>query len=175
MYSYINPRKKAIISRATKMWLIFFIVMATLVLGYGIYLRLKASSLESKLEEQKKASQTLLSSLNGFKDEYKTLQMKLILAKEINGSNQLLKKSVKNLFNLVPDQIVLDKVTMKKDSLEIVGQTTTKDAYRLLLEPPLKSIFSSSEVNFEFDGRIGRYRFTSINKIEKEKCTDGKK
>ncbi len=173
MYSYIAPRKKTIMSRATKMWLFFFIFASILIFSYGIYLYLRSGKFENRLHNQQKANQTLNSSLNDLQKEYKSLQMKLILAKEINGSNQLLKKSVKNLFNLVPDQIVLEKVTMKRDSLEIEGLSTTKDAYRLLLEPPLRSIFGTSEVNFKFDGRVGRYRFVSVNKIKKS--SNGKK
>jgi Tfp pilus assembly protein PilN len=166
MYSYINPRNKPLISKAAKIWMIFgFIILGGLA-GYTIYLFSKTSKMQELIDDRSKTKNTLLSSISDLEDEYKILKMKKMLSSEIASSNTLLKKSVKNLFDLVPEQIMFEKVVMKRDRLEIEGITSTKDAYRLLLEPPLKSIFDKSEVSFKFDGRIGRYRFKSINSMK---------
>ena len=88
-----------------------------------------------------------------------------------------MKNSIKNLFDLVPDQITLTKEVMEKDLLNLEGITQTKDTYRLLLEPPLKSIFNTSKVDFTFNRQIGKYLFKSINSVSEEskELADGKK
>jgi Tfp pilus assembly protein PilN len=165
MYSYINPRNKPIVSKTAKIWIFFGFLILSGLLGYTAYLFSKTANIEKEIEVQNRTKETLTSSINSLEEEFRILKMKKILSSEIASSNLLLKKSVKNLFDLVPDQIRLERVVMKKDSLVIDGITSTKDAYRLLLESPLKSIFDESEVSFKFDGRIGRYRFKSINRM----------
>jgi len=85
--------------------------------------------------------------------------------KGVIQSNELLKSSIKNLFDLVPDQITLTSVVMEKESLIIKGITKNKDSYNLLLLPPLKSIFNDSKVSFSHMPN-GQYSFESINKID---------
>ncbi len=166
MYSYKEPRAKPLFDRATKMWLLFVLFSLFGVIGYGIYLYYKSSQFSQELESLKTTNNSLTSEVAKLEKELKILQMQDILVKEVDRSNKLLNNSIKNLFNLVPDQIVLTKVFMKKDTLRLEGLTSTKDAYRLLLEPPLKSIFEDSKVNFEFNSVIGKYKFISINKAE---------
>ena len=91
------------------------------------------------------------------------------LGEEIYTRNILLKESMKNLFDLVPDKITLNRVIIKKDSLIIYGKTPTKDTFNFLLSAPLKSIFSSSNTMFYLT-KNGWYNFVSTNKIT---TTDG--
>jgi hypothetical protein len=86
------------------------------------------------------------------------------VAEEIYANNIILKDSIKNLFDLVPDQITLNKVIMEKNSLVIYGITPTKDTYNFLLSAPLKSIFHTSQTIFYLTDK-GWYNFVSTNKI----------
>ncbi len=86
------------------------------------------------------------------------------LAEEIFSNNTLLKESMKNLFDLVPDQITLKKVEMERNSLILYGVTPTQDTFNFLLAAPLKSIFHTSNTNFYLT-KEGWYNFVSFNKI----------
>ena len=87
------------------------------------------------------------------------------LAEEVYASNTVLKESMKNLFDLVPDQITLSRVLMDKDSLIIYGITPSKDTYNFLLGSPLRSIFYSSNTLFYLRDD-GWFRFVSVNKSQ---------
>jgi Tfp pilus assembly protein PilN len=176
MYSYKAPRKKPLFSRDSLLWMIFVGIVTAALVAFGLYLYVKSSAYEEKLKEVEASNKVLSQSVISYEKEMKILKMQEVLAKEIKSSNELLKNSIKNLFDLVPDQIVLTKVVMQKDFLDLEGTTPTKDTYRLLLEPPLKSIFNSSKVNFKFNGFIGKYEFKSLNSISDEgiEAQDGK-
>jgi len=179
MYSYKEPRKKHILDSTTKMWLVFLSTILAGLFAYGIYLYKKSSTFNEELVSIQNQNKLLSNSVNSLNKELRELKRQKILSIEVAKSNKLVSNSIKNLFNLVPDQIVLSKVFMEKDQLRLEGISSTKDAYRLLLEPPLKSIFEESSVKFEFDPRLGRYRFVSVNKAQtvsnKNGSEDGKK
>ncbi len=166
MHSYKVPRKKPLFSKDSMLWIFFVSVISISLLGFGLYLRYKTYKLTSVVEEKKTVHQTLSEKVAAYEKELKIHKMQRTLSKEVKASNGLLKNSIKNLFDLVPDQIVLTKVMMQKDMLNLEGLTPTKDTYRLLLEPPLKSIFSSSQVSYQFNGRKGRYEFKSVNRMD---------
>jgi len=169
MYSYKTPRKKRFFSRDSILWMSFVSIISFALLVFGLYLFYKSSLYQGDLQEVESSNEVLSKSVIEYEKELKILTMQKILVDEVKKSNTLLKSSIKNLFDLVPDHIVLTKVVMHKDLLDLEGTTPTKDTYRLLLEPPLKSIFNSSKVNFRFDGFIGKYVFKSINSMGEEK------
>ena len=166
MYSYKNPRSKPLFDPLTKMWIIFLSAILMALLSYVIYLYVKSHTFNNEIEMIERKNETLLNSVTSLEKELKILKTKKALAQKISKSNKLVGNSIKNLFNLVPDQIILSKVVMKRDMLRLEGQSFTKDAYRLLLEPPLKSIFEFSSAKFKYDPKIGSYRFVSINKSQ---------
>jgi len=173
MYSYKEPRKKHLFSKDSLLWIFFVSVVSLALIVFGSILYYKSSGYKSQLTEVESSNKLLSQSVIEYEKEIKILKMQKILSEEIKSSNKLLKNSIKNLFDLVPDQIVLTKVLMQKDLLHLEGTTPTKDAYRLLLEPPLKSIFNSSKVNFKFNAYIGKYEFSAINSVDVEK-SEGK-
>jgi len=174
MYSYKTPRSKPLFDPMTKMWILFLSAIFLGLLSYGIFLYIRSDNFNSEIEEIKKRNEKLSKSVNSMEKELKYLKSKKVLAQKILKSNILVENSIKNLFNLVPDQITLSKVIMEKDMLRLEGLSFTKDAYRLLLEPPLKSIFESSNVKFKYDPQIGSYKFISINKTQLTKQEDSK-
>jgi hypothetical protein len=93
------------------------------------------------------------------------------MGEEIYTRNNILKDSMQNLFDLVPDQITLKRVIIDKNSLKIYGRTPNKDTFNLLLSAPLKSIFNSSKTMFYLDSK-GWYNFVSINKMLSEDEVD---
>jgi len=177
MHSYKTPRKKPLFSRDSLLWILFISVIFIALVTFGSYLYYKSSGYHDKLTEVESSNKILSESVISYEKEMKILKMQNVLSQEVKSSNKLLKNSIKNLFDLVPDQITLTKVVMEKYTLHLEGTTFTKDSYRLLLEPPLKSIFNSTKVNFKFNGMIGKYEFISINNMNEDgqEGIDGKK
>jgi hypothetical protein len=138
------------------------------LLGFGIFINYKSSFYIKMLEESSDINIEYKDNINSIKKEFKIINMQQELYNEVESNNLILKKSVKNLFDLVPDQITLTDVVMKREELILKGYSTTKESYTLLLEPPLRSIFDKSQVAFTKDDR-GYYRFISKNIIEKGK------
>jgi len=166
-YSFIRPRKKEIIDIISKMWLIFIAVVIVILFGFDLLIKLKVHSL-------KKQTRNYIVKIRKANDISKKLQKNIIfltkeksVAEDIYASNTILKESIKNLFDLVPDQITLKKVIMKKDSLTLYGISPSKDTFNFLLGSPLKSIFQSSNTIFYLNSD-GWYRFVSSNKIINE-------
>ncbi len=163
-YSFIKPRHKEIIDTISKMWLAFIAIVIIILFGFDLLIKLKVHSLKNQTKNYIiKAQQANTIS--------KKLQKKIIfltkeksVAEDIYAQNSILKESIKNLFDLVPDQITLKKVIMKKDSLVLYGISPSKDTFNFLLGSPLKSIFQSSNTIFYLN-KDGWYRFVSSNKI----------
>ncbi len=168
MHSYKTPRKKPLFSKDSLLWIMFVSVTFLALVGFGSYLYYKSSKYQAKLTAVESSNKVLSKSVISYEKEMKILKMQSLLSQEVKSSNMLLKNSIKNLFDLVPDQVTLTKVVMEKYTLHLEGTTHTKDTYRLLLEPPLKSIFSTSKVSFKFNGAIGKYEFISINSMHED-------
>jgi hypothetical protein len=118
------------------------------------------------LEDSDADNKVLSRKVHSLKSDIQILNMQKELHKEVIDTNLIIKESVKNLFDLVPDQITLTDVVMEKDSLTLKGYAISKETYTLLLEPPLKSIFDESRVSFSTNKR-GFFQFVSKNSMQK--------
>lgn len=168
-YSFIEPRKKHLFSTFSKIWILFISFISLLLIAFGIFLLIKIA-LYKKDTVTTNNERVALENQIDKKDNYmEYLLRQKSLGEEIYSRNTLLKDSMKNLFDLVPDQITLERVIIKKDSLIMYGKTPTKDTFNFLLSAPLKSIFSTSNTMFYLT-KEGWYNFVSTNKIT---TTDG--
>ena len=84
---------------------------------------------------------------------------------DVMNTNILIRDSLKNLFDLVPDQITLTKAIIDTQDITLYGITPSKDVYNFMLRPPLESIFNDSEVAFYALGN-GWFRFVSKNRAK---------
>jgi hypothetical protein len=139
------------------------------LITFGIFLLVKIAIYKKDTITVNNERVMLDKKINDKDDFMEYLLRQKSLGEEIFSSNILLKDSMKNLFDLVPDQITLSRVIIKKDSLIIYGKTPTKDSFNFLLSAPLKSIFSTSNTMFYLTSQ-GWYNFVSTNKIT---TTDG--
>ncbi len=163
-YSFIRPRPKPLLSTFSKIWILFIAFVSFLLISFDIFLIVKihmfkkdtTSAIQTRISLEKEIDKT---------DEYmEYLLRQKSLAEEIYARNSVLKESMKNLFDLVPDQITLRKVIIGKNSLILYGKTPTKDIFNFLLSAPLKSIFNSSNTVFYLT-KEGWYNFVSTNKV----------
>lgn len=168
-YSFIEPRKKPLVSSFSKIWILFISFVSVLLILFGFFLLFKIHSYKIDAIKIKNDRVLLEKNINKKDDYMEYLLRQKSLGEEIFTRNTLLKDSIKNLFDLVPDKITLNRVIIKKDSLIIYGKTPTKDTFNFLLSAPLKSIFSTSNTMFYLTNN-GWYNFVSTNKIT---STDG--
>ncbi len=163
-YSFIRPQRKSLLSIFTKVWLVFIFCVALILGGFSLFIVYKTSDYrqEAVLIDQERMA--LEQDIDAIDHQIGFILRQKAIAEEIYANNVVLKDSMKNLFDLVPDQITLNKVIMDKASLIIYGTTPTKDTFNFLLAAPLKSIFHTSDTIFYLTNE-GWYNFVSTNKI----------
>ena len=88
----------------------------------------------------------------------------------IAKQNLMLKDSIINLFEMIPEQITLNKIQMEQYQLTLYGTTPSKQIYTFLLEVPLRSIFNQSRADFYLLYN-GWYNFVSVSKLNQEEKT----
>ena len=164
-YSYIEPRKKILISAEVGLILSFFAMLFIFIIGVIIYLSFKIDMFDSKkvafnhqIEQTKYYTESIAQDIN-------IINSSTLLSAKLQQKNLFFLKSVKNLLELVPDQITLSKLEMEKSKLTIYGVTPTKDIYNLLMLAPLRSIFDQSYTSF-FIQENGWYKFVSYNSMD---------
>ncbi len=166
-YSFITPRKKPLLDSFSWLWTGFIVLMSIGLIAFYLFMLHKTDIYRQEYSQKAEKNEKLKRELADIRKKLKIDKMQIALHHEVQSANTLLEKSIRNLFDLVPDQITLKKVVMEKESLFLTGITPTKDAYNLLLAPPLKSIFNQSEVKFTPIGKEG-YLFESRNSIKHE-------
>ncbi|MBV5277864.1 MAG: hypothetical protein J0647_02285 [Campylobacteraceae bacterium] len=163
-YSFITPRQKNFFSLFTKLWVSFIALMVIFMLTFNFYISVEAKSFKQGVVELTSAREELENKIDKDDEEISLILRQKALCEEIFSNNTLLKESMKNLFDLVPDQITLKKVEMERNSLILYGVAPTQDTFNFLLAAPLKSIFHTSNTTFYLTEE-GWYNFVSINKI----------
>jgi len=162
--SFIAPRKKHLFSMFTKVWIFFIFFIFVFLNVFNLFIMYKNSDYKSNAKNLDTQRAVLEKNIDNIDDKISFVLRQKAVAEEIYANNTILKDSIKNLFDLVPDQITLSKVIMKKDTLVIYGITPTKDVYNFLLAAPLKSIFHTSNTMFYLSSD-GWYHFVSTNRI----------
>ncbi len=163
-YSFIKPRKKYLFSMFTKLWLIFISFVVIALNLFNFFIIYKNSDYKNSAKELDANRAVLEKEIEKVNGQIGFILRQKALAEEIYANNIVLKDSIKNLFDLVPDQITLSRVIMKKNSLVIYGTTPTKDTFNFLLAAPLKSIFHKSNTVFYLT-KGGWYNFVSTNEV----------
>ncbi|MBN1840521.1 MAG: hypothetical protein JW802_10825 [Campylobacterales bacterium] len=167
MRSFIAPRPKPFLSLFSKMWIVFIALMSLFMLMFNFYIVFEMRSFKQGMIDLTKEREMLEVKIDENDAMIGSILRQKALAEDIFSNNTLLKDSMNNLFDLVPDQITLKKVEMQKDSLILYGISPTQDAFNFLLAAPLKSIFHTSQTTFYLT-KEGWYNFVSINKIMSE-------
>ncbi len=165
--SFIQPRKKRLLDRISTLWLGFIIFVAVGLIIFGVLIHYKSSFYIKMLENLHQQNSAQIKKVKELRKEVVLVQMQGKLQKEVTEANRVLKESIQNMFDLIPDQITLTKVVMQKESLYLKGYTDSKESYKLLLEPPLKSIFTQTKVKFT-KGEEGKTVFESFSTISEQ-------
>ena len=166
-YSFIKARPKHLVGPEWKLVLFFFgAAFFILFSTYGFLVYKNAAFKNDIARLDTKASQ-LKRSMVLMDTELAFIEKRSGHAEQIFTANAVLKESIENLFDLIPDRIILSQVEMRDDALVMYGVTPNKEVYEFLLQAPLRSIFHQTHSRF-YPIDNGWYSFVSTSYIEKE-------
>lgn len=166
-HSFITPRPKKMISSELRLVLFFFIVTIGMLVGTYLFLYYKVYDFTNEHKEMEQKEKELNRSILQMEKEIKTIDKEANIAEQIITNNTVLKESIRNLFDLVPDDITLDRAELDVSSLILYGVTPNKDTYEYMLHAPLRSIFHRTYTSF-YPVENGWYRFVSTNYLDDE-------
>lgn len=165
--SYIQPKSKQVLSDEMQLVILFFtITIAMLFLTYG-FLKLRNYTFEKSMTRIEAKKVELKTATQKMQHQIQIVEQESDRAEKVVTENSVLKESVKNLFDLVPDRIILTEVELNKNSLVMKGITPSKDVYEFLLQAPLRSIFNNTYTSF-YQANNGWLSFVSTNTLDEE-------
>ncbi len=166
-YSFIKPRPKSIVSPEFKLLFFFFsITIGMLLLSYS-FLTIKTLMYENSIQEMIAKGERLKGNIVSMHEEIAFVKIEKRHAEGVYTENTVLKESIHNLFDLVPEKITLSQALLKEDELVLYGVTPSKEVYEFLLQAPLRSIFHRSYTSY-YAMPNGWYSFVSKNYLDRE-------
>ncbi len=166
-YSYIVPRKKTILSSEMILVLTFFAITFMMLIFTYLFIFYKDYRYIETKKELAIEKEQLIKNVEDMKSKILFIQEQKALSETIHTKNIVLKDSIKNMFDLVPQRIVLSQVHILENGLIFYGVTPTKDVYNFMLYAPLKSIFHKTYTSF-YPADGGWLNFVSSNYIDTE-------
>jgi len=165
--SFITPKRRKYLDLESKILIAFLIVTGCIIIAFAIFLSVQAFSKNSNIKSMQKEIAVMEAEIESYDFEYSQIKELQLKADEVYTANELLRGSIRNLFDLIPDQITLTKSIMEKDRLILYGVTPSKEVYNFMLLSPLKSIFHENRTTF-YSLENGWYRFVSVNLLHNE-------
>jgi hypothetical protein len=166
-YSYIKPRAKTALTPEIKLLVSFFsMTLVMLFLTYGFLLYKDYTFTNDKISYTQER-EDLSHLIEEMKNEIVYIEKQNALSQKIYTQNTVLKDSITNLFDLVPQRITLSEAKLLKNGLVLYGITPNKDVYSFMLQAPLRSIFHRTYSSF-YPAKNGWLHFVSTNYIDDE-------
>lgn len=165
--SFTRPRPKRLVSPELRLVLFFFGVTFLMLGTTYAFLLYKGYAFERDIVDIDMKTAQLKDDIKAMDTKIAFIEEESTKAEQIFTANTVLGESIKNLFDLVPERIVLSKADLKKDSLVLYGITPNKEVYDFLLHAPLRSIFHRTYSSF-YPIEDGWYRFVSTNYLDEE-------
>lgn len=166
-YSYIKPRIKSVFTPELQLLTVFFgITLMMLFLTYFFLLFKDYRFTQNRLDVIEER-QNIKTEINFMQERITFIQKESLLAENIFTKNTVLKDSISNMFDLVPERITLSEANLLENGLILYGITPNKDVYNFMLQAPLRSIFHRTYSSF-YPAENGWVRFVSTNYIDKE-------
>jgi len=166
-YSYIKARKKSLFTPEMQLLSVFFgITIMMLMFTYTFLLFKDYRFTQDKITIITQRESASLE-IQEMEDKISFIQKEDILSEGIFTKNTVLKDSISNMFDLVPERITLSEAKLLENGLILYGITPNKDVYNFMLQAPLRSIFHRTYSSF-YPAQNGWLRFVSTNYIDKE-------
>lgn len=169
--SFTSARPKKVFADDTKMWLVFVSICLTAVIGADQYLVYQTGRMTDQRERAEVKIRADRNETAAAEEELAKIKRGVEQIQNVGAANVLLRDSIQNLFDIVPDPITLSRIEMNETTLTLQGTTPTREVFNYMLYPPLKSIFKTTRTSFSVHG--GGYVFTSVNQKETNATSDG--
>ena len=166
-YSYLKPRRKTPLTPELKLILTFFSITLFMLCSTYLFLLFKDYRFASEKQEILQTRYDLNVSIAQMKEQVRSIEVEKLLSEKIYTQNSVLKESIMNLFDLVPERITLSRASLLENGLILYGVTPNKDVYNFMLQAPLRSIFHKTYSSF-YPAQNGWYSFVSTNYIQDE-------
>ena len=166
-YSYINKRKKNIFSPELQLLFSFFSITLFMLFLTYLFLVFKDYRFAQEAREMVNKRADIERSIASMKAQITFIEKEVLLSERIHTKNTVLKDSISNLFDLVPQRITLSEASLLKNGLILYGVTPNKDVYNFMLQAPLRSIFHRTYSSF-YPTPNGWLRFVSTNYTDNE-------
>jgi len=172
-HSFIAPRTKRLISGELRLVLFFFTITIAMVVGTYLFLGYKTYDFAQDRKTIAQEEALLKRSIIQMEEEIQTIEAEAKIAEQVTTENTVMKESIRNLFDLVPEDITLSRAELESRSLILYGTTPNKDTYEYMLHAPLRSIFHRTYTSF-YPIENGWYRFVSTNYLDDETAEEVK-
>jgi len=141
-YSYIKYRKKTIFTQKVKTLFIVFYIIIFILFSIYVFFIFQDYKFSKQLQQILAKTTQLETQIDKLNKQIKHIKQTSIFYEKIYTKNILLKDSIKNIFNLVPQQIVLSKAIISDSMLILEGVTQSKSIYNSMLQTPLSYIYT---------------------------------
>jgi len=169
--SYIKPRKKSAITQEIQLMFTFFSITILMLFITFVFLAFKDYTFAADSRDIHNERVSIEKNLQVMKSDISYIEKQKQFSQTIYTKNSVLKDSISNLFDLVPQRITLSEAKLLENGLILYGITPNKDVYNFMLQAPLRSIFHRTYSSF-YPAENGWYRFVSTNYTDKEEELD---
>ena len=166
-YSYIEPRKKTPFTQEVQLVVAFFSITIIMLFSTYLFLLYKDYNFQKDQNQILAKQVELKKSITNMKQKIEFINKQEALGEQIYTQNSVLKDSIANLFDLVPQRITLSEAKLLKNGLILYGITPNKDVYNFMLQAPLRSIFQETYSSF-YPTKNGWLRFVSTNYMKED-------
>ena len=166
-YSYIKPRKKTFITKDIQLIFTFFSVTIFMLFSTYAFLLFRDYRFEEDIADIKRQKEELKANIAKVDNHIAVIEKQSMFSEKVFTKNSVLKDSINNLFDLVPNRITLSEAVIMQNGLILYGITPNKDVYNFMLNAPLRSIFHRTYSSF-YPVENGWLRFVSTNYIDEE-------
>lgn len=170
-HSFITPRPKRLIGTELRMVIFFFAVTIVMLVGAYLFLFYKTHDFLQERSTMAQTTDALERSTKKIEEQILYIDREAKIAEQITTDNTVMKESIRNLFDLVPDTITLSRAELDEKSLILYGTTPNKETYEYMLHAPLRSIFHRTYSSF-YPIENGWYQFVSTNYLDDENETE---
>ena len=166
-YSYITPRRKSAFTTEIQLLVIFFSITLGMLFMTYLFLLFKDYNFLEDMDEMAVIQTELSASIDKMEAQIVFVEKESLLAQKVYTQNTVLKDSIANLFDLVPQRITLSEAKLLENGLILYGITPNKDVYNFMLQAPLRSIFHRTYSSFH-PAKNGWLHFVSTNYVDEE-------
>lgn len=147
--------------------MLFFGMTLFMLFSTYAYLVLKNYSFsQNKIDVIQEREDTKIN-ISAMNKQIAQIERENTLSIRIFTKNSVLKDSIANMFDLVPQRITLSEAKLLENGLILYGITPNKDVYNFMLQAPLRSIFHRTYSSF-YPAENGWLRFVSTNFVDDE-------